>query len=351
MTQTALATAAEVSRRTILAIETGETLPTEETATRIARTLQFPLAFFTARDLDAVPPEIVSFRSLSSLSARRRDSVLAAAAIAVELAEWIAARFDLPSADVPDLRELAPEEAARELRSTWRLGEAPISNMVHLLEAHGIRVFSLAEDCVEVDAFSFWRDGAPYVFLNTLKSGERGRFDAAHELAHLVLHRHADLRGREIESEADRFASTFLMPPDVVRAEAPLLPTLPNLLRLKGKWKTSVAAMAYRLRALGQLSEWQYREIMVQISVRGWRREEPYGIPRETSQLLSKVFAMLREDHTPRAKVAEELSIRVEDLDALIFGLVLLPAPHTPPSPSGSAPSTSGPRGRPTLVR
>jgi len=51
-------------------------------------------------------------------------------------------------------------------------------------------VCSLAEQCREVDAFSLWRHGSPFVFLNTQKTPEHSRFDVAHELGHLVLHRH-----------------------------------------------------------------------------------------------------------------------------------------------------------------
>lgn len=58
--------------------------------------------------------------------------------------------------------------------------------MIHLLEAHGVRVLSLTQECREVDAFSLWLQ-QPFVFLNTQKSGEHSRFDAAHELGHLPL--------------------------------------------------------------------------------------------------------------------------------------------------------------------
>jgi hypothetical protein len=41
----------------------------------------------------------------------------------------------------------------------------------------------------------------------------RGRFDAAHELGHLVMHGHErPLPGPEAEREANQFASAFLMP-------------------------------------------------------------------------------------------------------------------------------------------
>ena len=51
------------------------------------------------------------------------------------------------------------------------------------------------------------------------EAGIRIRFDAAHELAHLVLHRwieQAELADpktlKRIEAEADRFAGAFLLP-------------------------------------------------------------------------------------------------------------------------------------------
>ena len=42
--------------------------------------------------------------------------------------------------------------------------------MIKLLESKGVRVFSLAENTKNVDAFSCWRNGTPYVFLNTFRS-------------------------------------------------------------------------------------------------------------------------------------------------------------------------------------
>lgn len=50
--------------------------------------------------------------------------------------------------------------------------------MIHLLEKHGVKVFFLSENTADIDAFSFWKDNIPYIFLNTKKTGERSRFDA-----------------------------------------------------------------------------------------------------------------------------------------------------------------------------
>ena len=63
-----------------------------------------------------------------------------------------------------------------------------VGNLIHLLEAHGVRIYSLTHENTDLDAFSLYWHGQPFMFLGTEKSAERSRFDAAHELAHLVLH-------------------------------------------------------------------------------------------------------------------------------------------------------------------
>ena len=85
-----------------------------------------------------------------------------------------------------------PETAAEVVRAEWNLGEQPIPNLVPLLEVHRVRVFSLTQECREVDAFSLWLR-QPFVFLNTQKSAEHSRFDAALELSHLVMHGHHEI--------------------------------------------------------------------------------------------------------------------------------------------------------------
>ncbi len=119
------------------------------------------------------------------MTAAERDAALAAGQIGFLISDWVIERFDLPEAQLPDLQLFEPEIAAQMLRQEWSLGEKPISNMIRLLEAKGVRVFSLAENTTHVNAYSLWRKRVPYVFLNTVKSAESSRFDAAHELAHL----------------------------------------------------------------------------------------------------------------------------------------------------------------------
>lgn len=324
LNKTRLAEAVGVDLRAVTAFERGEYEPRPETLGRIARATGFPPAFFDGPDLHEPTPITASFRSLSRMSAAVREGALAAGAIAFLLNDWIEARFDLPTPDLLDLPGEEPEAAAITLRRHWGLGEAPVRNMVHLLEARGVRVFSLAEDSVDVDAFSLWREGTPFTFLNTLKSAEHGRFDVAHELGHLVLHRHGGPQGRDAESEANRFAAAFLMPRGGVLAEAPRLVTAQALVALKHRWTVSAAALNHRLHALGLVGDGQYRSLCIDIAARGWRTTEPEPARRETSQLLAKVFAALRTDGIGKGEIARQLHLDERELDRLVFGLVMV---------------------------
>lgn len=325
MTQLELARRIGMSRLSIVRYEAGGPI-SDEAISKMAAALDFPVSFFGVEKTERIAPRGASFRSLSTMTQTRKASVLAAGSIALEVSAWIDERFHLPKPNVPDFRDTDPEEAATALRAKWMIGaDKPIVDMINVLEAHGVRVFSLAEDCVEVDGFSFWHNDVPYVFLNTMKSAERSRMDAAHELGHLVLHRHGPPMGRKLEQEATNFGSAFMMPRAAMAESAPSVPTVDRLFDVKAKWKTSIAAVAFRLRKLDKMTEWQYREAMIEISKRGWRTSEPFGIPREKSMVLDKVMRALREDGMSRADVARAVNLNVRDLEALMFGLVVSP--------------------------
>lgn len=326
LTKKALADAARLSVKSVSDFENARSVPAEESIVALAHALRFPVEFFAGADLESPTTENASFRALSSMTASQRDAALGAGTLAIAVAGWIEKRFDLPSPAVPTVREIDPEAAAASVRATWRLGVAPIRNMIHLLEAAGVRVFSLAEQCRQVDAFSlWWRGTTPYVFLNTMKSGEHSRFDAAHELGHLVMHKHGTHGGRDAELEADAFASAFLMPRDSVLAAAPRFASLDALIALKRQWGVSVSALNRRLHDVGVLSDWHYRSLCIQMSKKGYRSSEPNGIDPERSQMLAKVLQALREESIGTADIAGELHIHAPDVEELLFGLATVP--------------------------
>jgi len=323
MNKTMLAKAVRVTPATVAAYEKGQSEPSREVVDRLSEVLRFPSSFFFAELADSMPLDGASFRALSRMTASQRDAALAAGTLCIALNDWIEERFELPSSDVPDLDAgiIKPEGAAALVRGRWGLGEAPIQHVLHLLESHGVRVFSLAEECRDVDAFSFWHRDTPFMCLNTEKTAERSIFDAAHELGHLVLHRdHAAPRGRSEEREADAFASNFLMPASDVQAMAPRNPDLVALSKAKTRWRVSAAALNYRLHDLGITSDWHYRELAIEISRLG-RHREVNPLPPEQSQILAKVLSALRTEGVSRQDIAKALHVHQSDFDALVAGL------------------------------
>lgn len=349
LTKRALAKEVGVTDRSITAYESGQTVPENQTVEKIASALRFPVEFFFADDVEELPVEVASFRALTKMTAAKRDIALSAGSVALLLNHWIDNKFDLPEPDFPEDYRISaeyksqlhkrpesfesqaypdvgqendPESAAEMLRRYWDLGELPIKNMISLLESKGVRVFSLSVDAREVDAFSMWYDNTPFVFLNTKKTAERCRFDAAHELGHLVMHKHGAPQGQEAEKEANAFASAFLMPRRSVLANAPRTATLKSLISHKKYWNISAAALNYRLHSLKLTTDWTYRTLCIELAKLG-RDHEPDPSPFETSQVLKKVFASLREDGISKSDVAKELLIQPEELDELTFGLML----------------------------
>ncbi len=318
-----LADKAGVTPVTVSKIENGHQ-PEDYVVDRLASALKYPREFFYLPSPAVLDVDTVSFRSLKKMGAAERDASLAAGSLGVALYDWIDDRFNLPKPDLIDLSRdrVRPESAARLLRQHWGLGEKPIGNVLKLLEAKGVRVLSLSERTPNVDAYSFWRSDRPYIFLNQEKTAERSIFDSAHELGHLVLHHHAGAKtDRDAETQADQFASAFLMPQEDVLNEAGHISNAKQIIAKKARWRVSAMALAYRLHKLGLLSEWTHRSICIELGRMGFRSGEPKGIDRETSTVLAKVLAALWNKRLTKRDIAKDLAVPLEEIETLIFGL------------------------------
>ena len=320
-TISALARDIDRTPRSLSSYENGKVDPPESTLETIAIELNFPLSFFYGDDLEELDTDAVSFRALSKMTASQRNIAISAGQIAVLFNDWLNSKISVPKVDLPELTHSTPHAASVAIRDHWKLGEMSIDNIIHLLESKGVRVFSLFHSAKEIDAFSYWLNGVPYVFLNHQKSSERSRFDAAHELGHLILHRHGKPQGREAEMEADSFASSFLMPESTIRSNTIYMPALADLILMKKNWKVSVAALVRRLKDLGLITDWYYQKLSIQMSVEGFYKAEPEGIEKESSLLFEKVFQLFWKQGVSRDSIASELSIPTSDLDDLVFGL------------------------------
>jgi Zn-dependent peptidase ImmA (M78 family) len=154
------------------------------------------------------------------------------------------------------------------------------------------------------------------------ESGARLRFDLAHELGHLILHRWVDQAELEsktalkaIESEADRFAAAFLLPSTSFPHEV-YTPRLDAFIPLKERWKVSIQAMVHRCRDLDIIDADQALNLYKQISFRKWRKKEPLDDPRkialEEPRLLKKAAALVLESRKHPDEVLNELALSAD---------------------------------------
>jgi Zn-dependent peptidase ImmA (M78 family)/DNA-binding XRE family transcriptional regulator len=341
MSKVELASLADVSPNSITNWEKAKNIPRDENIECLAQALEYPVDFFFQGEAPLVNPETVSFRALSRMPAPQRDQVIGAAGLAVELDKWIDERFERPEPKVPDLDRLEPATAAEAIRSEWGLGHGPISNLVHVAERAGIRVYSLApaqgdDGLGAIDALSMWWDDTPFIFLNTSQTVERVRHSLGHEIGHLVLHGDGGPTGQTAEKEANRFAGNLLLPTESLIAEAKRYFSFDEILEAKKSWKVSALAYVYRMNEEGLLDKWRYKELCIKLR-RDYGSAEPSPVRApETSQVLRKVFSHLQAEGG-RAAVASDLGITVDDLDSLIFSQTL-----TPIDGAGGEPDSQG---------
>lgn len=313
-TKTKLAREVDITARRLADYENRGDEPPPDTMAALARALRVKPDFFEGPDVRH--PSNVSFRSLRAMTASVRDMALAAAAMTVEVAEWIETKMELSPVSLPsDLAGADPQIAAGLVREQWGMGLQPAPNLVHLAELMGVRVFALAVQHRTLDAFSFWEGETPYILINARGTAERRRWDMAHELGHLVLHAgsHHLPSDRGREDEADGFASALLLPAEGIRKDAVRVALLDDVRQYKLHWKVSAVGLIRRLHQLGYLTDWQYRNLIVEASKANLRRVED-DITAETSPTLTMVLSELRTRKLGPRTIADGLDLRPGDV-------------------------------------
>ena len=250
ITRVALAALVGVSPATISNWEKGTQSPEEDKLRALGAAVKFPMHWFqTGAPEHGNKPYF--YRSLASSTKIAREMAKVRLNWVAEMANIMGQWVNWPQVNVPCIPEKAflkitdaeIETLATECRKTWKLGMGPISDVVLSLESAGITFARDEIGYLKMDGVSHWSqlDNRPYVFVTADKAnGIRNRFDVAHELGHLVLHRNIDeatfkVHYKEIERQADLFAGCFLLPAESFSAEVSW-PTLETLLSLKPRW-------------------------------------------------------------------------------------------------------------------
>lgn len=321
MQRTTLAAQTSVTAAAITQFERGGR-PTNAVAAELALALGLPLEFFRqGLPLTQVPMGAAHFRSLRATPATSREQALAFAEIALAVVDVLEQYVDLPV--VPELIDPVDEDAqtdaiaeiAAHARSRLDVGPGPVPHVVRLLEAHGIVALRLpAEIDQRVDAFSTDAGTRPLVLLSPMKNDRaRSRFDAAHELGHLVMHQDVTPGSKTVERQAHTFAAEFLAPTSQLEPDLPRKVDWDQLLQAKRKWGLSLAALAYRAHTIGLWSEHSFRRANQHLRAAGYPEQGPLG-PPESPTLIGAALDLLAGNGTTVEELARASRLTVTQI-------------------------------------
>jgi Zn-dependent peptidase ImmA (M78 family)/transcriptional regulator with XRE-family HTH domain len=320
LTQSALAEKVAVSQGLIAQIESSFKIASSELVQRIAtQTQNFQAGFFFVDPPIEFPPEAVMFRAMASMTRTEETEARRYAEVVCEFASALLGHIKPIKFNLELVPSTNPIEAAQRVRSHLGIPiDQPISHLIREVEKSGVLVLALPMDLPKRDALSFRANAIdmPVIALSSGRPGDRVRLTVAHELGHIVL-RHARVLNSLSEKQAYEFGAELLLPESAMRREMTAPVTLSLLATLKARWRVSIQALTRRGKDLGILDESRYRYLYTQLSVKGWRKNEPVEIPVERPRLLRQLVERIYgEDCVP---LANALGFRTEFVRGILL--------------------------------
>lgn len=332
LSQSQLSELIGVSSQAISQYENGYSVPNPAIVLKLVDMLDFPISFFSSSSKNEdEKDDIIYFRANKNITKKLQD----ACKIRIE---WIDNTysilneyFRLPKVNIPDFGDIdiesldliSIEEIADELREYWKLGEGPIANLIDILQENGLVITKLKIGNKKIDGFSTWKKETPYIFIEDEKgSAVRSRFNLAHELGHLILHRglseeEIEVNKAIIEEQANQFAGAFLLPRESFNSEI-ISSSIDSFVLLKRKWLVSIAAMIKRAQDTEMLTENQIRYLKSQMIKYGYYKKEPMddSIHPERPYLFKQAFELLIENNIMDKGTLLEL-LRINKTEAI----------------------------------
>lgn len=334
LTQVQLASMVDVSPATVSKWRAGTQAPERDALDRLAGVVNVTPEWFTRAP--GTKLSLPLFRSNASAHVAARAMLEARLEWAQDVAAALMEYVDYPDVNLPRRDFTNPEEitsediekAASECRDRWRLGRSAIQDLALAVEGAGVIVVREETGIAQIEGLSAWSDalGRPLILLSADKNnGYRSRFDLAHEVGHLVLHRHIQrttdsARHKMMEAQAHCFAGAFLLPAETFASEVRVPPTLDDLLLLKRRWGVSAAAIIMRLKALELLDEDGALMLFKRRSARWGAKSEPGDEDRRPEQprLLRRTIDLLVEEKVmPLEAIPRHIGLAAGDVEAL----------------------------------
>lgn len=293
LTLAELAEKIDTSRQYVHQLETQSRVPSYELILELSQHLKVKEGFFYVAPTGVLDDSSVHFRSNRTAKQSSRIHAKANVALFIRLIDFLSGYINFPEVNFPSDDKISTnteiERVSERARSYWELGLGPIDSMTQIVECAGAITTTFEGVSNDVDALSSVIK-RPVIVRNDAKdSPGRLRFDIAHELGHLIMHEGVVTGCKKTEAQANRFASSFLMPRSSFVKEFKVGTRMDwkMLSRLKERWGTSKAAILYRARQLELLTESRYKSHVIMLRKYEAKKEkDDYLIKYEKSELL-----------------------------------------------------------------
>lgn len=289
-----------LSQSNLSKFEKGLGTLSDEIVQKIISFLDFPEKFFKKRISNNV--ENAHYRKKTAITKTIRLDIQYSNKLIGFIVDQMTSSVEWPEFNIKpiDIEDgYTPKSIAKFTRKQMGLlPDEPVKNIFNLLESNGIIVVEF-DTTEKFDGVSFVTDkGNPVIVINSSFSNDRKRFTLSHELGHMIMHISGNFiipEYRNVENEANDFASEFLMPADHIKSSLRNL-KLSDLAELKRYWLTSMASLIRSAKDVGSISYDRYRYLNIELSRKWGRKNEPVNVYIDEPKLFLTAYKMHKND-------------------------------------------------------
>jgi len=202
-------------------------------------------------------------------------------------------------------------EAAKQVRKVWDLGNDPIANVTESLEEKYIKVVKIDADITFDGLQTLVNGNIPVMAYNVrkLEKNDRVRFTLLHELAHLILVFADDVTEKQRETLCHQFAGAMLLPDKAIRealGEHRNRLFIPELGNIKKQYGISLQAVVMRAKACNIINDHYTRQFFFMMNQMNWKVDAPveYDGIEESNRFDQLIYRALAEDQISMSKAA-----------------------------------------------
>ena len=326
MDELSLRTNGEVSKPNISKYEAGKMMPSSKAHIALARALGMDFDYFF-RPVTVQITRPADYRKKASLNRTDEKAINEEVMdkveryMEIEDTLGVSMEFDYDLSDIIVSNRDDVKRVVAHIRKDWNLGLGPLSNIIDLLEYHGLRVIEIEAP----DAFDgmcvFVGEKKPVLVLNKHYTVERKRFSTLHELGHSVMRMNESLEQRDRESLCNYFAGEMLLSSEVLYRQFSrriYKLYLNDIARMQTQFGISIEAIMHKLKDEHILEDVLYTNFCkkknMSAELKRWAQTSTY-LGEETSYRFSRMVYRALANNL----ISEEKANEILGNDELIY--------------------------------